>query len=121
MAKAVAADLAVVLVFAAIGRSVHRHAESAGGLVSTTWPFAVGVAAGWLLVRVGHRRGSSVGEGAAVVVTTVVVGMALRVLAGQGSAPVFWGVALCFLGLGMLGWRIAAALVMRRQDPKGSA
>ena len=44
---------------------------------------------------------------------TVAVGMLLRVVAGQGTAPAFIAVALCFLGLFLLGWRVVAAIVAR--------
>ena len=39
--------------------------------------------------------------------------MLLRVLAGQGTAPAFIGVALAFLGLFLLGWRAMAAALPR--------
>jgi hypothetical protein len=37
--------------------------------------------------------------------------MPLRVLARQGTAMVFIAVALAFLGLFLLGWRVIVALV----------
>ncbi len=37
---------------------------------------------------------------------TVAVGMTLRVIAGQGTAVAFIAVALGFLGLFLLGWRL---------------
>jgi Protein of unknown function (DUF3054) len=39
---------------------------------------------------------------------TVAVGQALRMVAGQGTAPAFVAVSLLFLGLFMLGWRVIA-------------
>ena len=44
-------------------------------------------------------------------VSTVVVGMSLRVIAGQGTAVAFVGVALGFLGAIMLGWRLLKRLL----------
>jgi hypothetical protein len=41
----------------------------------------------------------------------VAVGMLLRVVAGQGTAVSFIIVALCFLGLFLLGWRLLARFV----------
>jgi hypothetical protein len=38
----------------------------------------------------------------------VLVGQALRVLAGQGTAVAFVVVSLLFLGFFLLGWRLAA-------------
>ena len=40
----------------------------------------------------------------------VVLGMLLRVVSGQGTAAAFIGVALAFLGLFLLGWRLLARL-----------
>jgi hypothetical protein len=37
--------------------------------------------------------------------------MIIRVLAGQGTAAAFIGVALAFLGLFILGWRVVAGIV----------
>jgi hypothetical protein len=42
---------------------------------------------------------------------TVVAGMTLRVAAGQGTAVAFIGVALAFLGLSLLGWRLLARYI----------
>ena len=36
--------------------------------------------------------------------------MVFRVVSGQGTAPAFIGVALAFLGLFLLGWRLLARL-----------
>jgi hypothetical protein len=47
-------------------------------------------------------------SGAAAWLGTVAVGMVLRVLAGQGTAFAFIIVALAFLGLFLLGWRLLA-------------
>jgi hypothetical protein len=43
----------------------------------------------------------------------VVLGMVLRVVSGQGTAVAFIGVALAFLGLFLLGWRLVAGLASR--------
>jgi hypothetical protein len=45
------------------------------------------------------------------------LGMVLRVAAGQGTAAAFVGVALAFLGLFLLGWRLVARLVSRPGFP----
>ena len=46
--------------------------------------------------------------GVAARLGAVAVGMVLRVIAGQGTAFAFILVALAFLGLFLLGWRLAA-------------
>jgi DUF3054 family protein len=42
----------------------------------------------------------------------VAVGMTLRVVAGQGTAAAFIAVALAFLALFLLGWRLAVNRVL---------
>jgi hypothetical protein len=45
--------------------------------------------------------------------------MVLRVVAGQGTAVAFVGVALAFLGLFLLGWRLVFRLFRRLPGPPG--
>jgi hypothetical protein len=105
---AVIIDVCCVIVFVAIGRSAHHHGESAGGLASTAWPFLVGLGVGLLVTRAWRRPAAIVPAGIGAW-----LGMLLRVAAGQGTAPAFIAVALCFLGLFLLGWRVVAAIVAR--------
>ncbi len=99
-------DLVCVLVFVGIGRSVHSHGLSLAGMASTTWPFAMGLAVGWMVVGFRRASGTTVISGVLVSIVTVAVGMALRVVAGQGTAFAFVLVALGFLGGTMIGWRL---------------
>ena len=121
---AAAVDVTAVALFVVIGRASHRHAETVAGIASTAWPFAVGLGTGWaFLAALGRRRGarldpSSLSSGAAVCASTVACGMTLRVVAGQGTAPTFTGVATGFLGALMVGGRAAlGAATRRRRDP----
>ena len=107
---AVALDLVVVLLFVGIGRAAHDHGLSIGGMASTAWPFVGGLAVGWAVLILAHRVPVSLGSGALVCGATVAVGMALRVIAGQGTAVAFVVVALCFLGASMCGWRLLVRL-----------
>jgi hypothetical protein len=107
---AVVLDLVAVLVFVGIGRAVHAHGLSIDGMASTAWPFVSGLAVGWVALTLTHRAPASLGSGALVCGATVAVGMALRVVAGQGAAAAFVVVALCFLGAFMCGWRLVARL-----------
>ncbi len=106
---AAALDAGCVLVFVAIGRASHHHGESLAGLASTAWPFLAGLAAGLLVTRGWRRPAAIVPAGLGAWLGAVVIGMLLRVLAGQGTAVAFVGVALAFLGLFLLGWRVVAA------------
>ena len=109
----VALDVLSVAIFVAIGRHVHDHGVSFRGVLSTSWPFLVGLGVGWLVLE--KRRGSitSLPGGVLLWLSTVVLGMMLRVVAGQGTAFAFVLVALAFLGLFMLGWRIVLSRVRR--------
>jgi hypothetical protein len=47
----------------------------------------------------------------------VAAAMVLRAASGQGAAPAFIVVALCFVGLGLVGWRTVLDVVQRRRAP----
>jgi hypothetical protein len=104
-------DVCVVLVFVAIGRASHAETGGLAGLARTAWPFLAGLAIGELATRSWRRPAAFTPTGVGVWLCTVAVGMMLRVVAGQGTAVAFIGVALAFLGLFLLGWRVAAAQV----------
>ncbi|HVA52884.1 MAG TPA: DUF3054 domain-containing protein [Acidimicrobiales bacterium] len=108
-------DVLIVLLFVGIGRSSHHHAFSVSGFLSTTWPFAVGLGLGWSYLMFRRRDGASTRGGVVVWLCTVVVGMVLRVLFGQGTAFAFILVALGFLGALMLGLRMVATRYLRRR------
>jgi len=103
-------DIACVLIFVIIGRASHTKGESLAGIASTSWPFLAGLGVGWLAAR-GWRRPLAIRpEGLAIWLCTVALGMILRVVSGQGTAPAFVVVALAFLALFLLGWRLLARL-----------
>ncbi len=109
---ALALDAALVLVFAAVGRASHNEMNPMLGVLATAWPFLVGLGAGWAVVRLlSHRWALDVGPGVSVVVGTVVVGMLLWAVTGQGTAPSFLVVATLVLAAFLLGWRAVAARV----------
>ncbi len=97
-------DLVTLVLFVTIGRATHHDGETVAGLLSTIWPFAAGLVAGWWAAR--RMAPTSVRNGVTVVVAMVALGMVLRVVAGQGTAPAFVGVAVGFDGLLMLGGRM---------------
>jgi hypothetical protein len=107
-------DVLVLLLFVVIGRANHHHALSLSGMASTTWPFAVGLGVGWLIVLARHQRGVSLAAGVEVWIATVALGMILRVIAGQGTAFAFILVALGFLGALLLGLRLLYGALTRR-------
>jgi len=104
------ADFCCVAAFVVIGRASHSQGETLAGVVHTLWPFLAGLAAGWVATRAWRRPRAIMPVGAGVWLATVTLGMLLRVVSGQGTAVVFVVVALAFLGLFMLGWRLLAGM-----------
>ena len=110
---AVVLDVCCVLIFVIIGRASHTKGESLAGIASTSWPFLCGLGAGWAGSRAWRRPLALRPAGLTIWLCTVVVGMVLRVVSGQGTAVAFIGVALAFLGLFLLGWRLLGKLLAR--------
>lgn len=101
-------DLCCVAAFVVIGRASHAEGETLAGLAGTAWPFLAGLAAGWLATRAWRRPAALARSGVGVWLATVALGMLLRAVSGQGVVLAFVFVALAFLGLFMLGWRLLA-------------
>jgi hypothetical protein len=100
-----AIDVAGVLLFTGIGRAVHTGGLSFAGLVSTAWPFLTGLAVGYAILTARRLAVTSLAGGLLLWISTVTLGMVLRVVSDQGIAFAFVLVALGFLGLTVLGWR----------------
>jgi hypothetical protein len=107
-------DVCCVLIFVVIGRASHTKGESLAGIASTSWPFLCGLAVGWAASRAWRRPLALRPAGLAVWLCTVALGMVLRVVSGQGTAVAFIIVALAFLGLFLLGWRVLGRLLTAR-------
>jgi Protein of unknown function (DUF3054) len=123
---AVVLDCCCVLVFVVIGRASHAKGESVAGIASTAWPFLAGLAGGWLaggwLAGRSWRRPDRLWPaGVSAWLGTVALGMVLRVVSGQGTAVAFIVVALVFLGLFLLGWRVLAQVAARRRWPAAAS
>jgi hypothetical protein len=112
---AAAADVAVVVIFVAIGRRSHGESESASGFFTTLWPFLAGLAVGAGVTRL---YGAPLAWRRAVPawLLTVGVGLALRIgVAGHEFKLSFAIVATSFLGLFLLGWRAVYLAVAGRR------
>jgi hypothetical protein len=107
-------DVCAVLAFVAIGRHTHHDAGGIGGLLATAGPFLGGLAIGLVAVRAWRRPMSLVPAGLGAWLGAAGAGMVIRVLVGQGTAAAFIAVALGFLGLFLLGWRVVARIVTTR-------
>ncbi|WP_063040923.1 DUF3054 domain-containing protein [Nocardia grenadensis] len=116
---AIGVDFLLVVLFCAIGRRSHDEAVLTG-LLHTAWPFVAGLAAGWV-VAVLVERGRTGTEpldgsrlwpaGVVIWLCTLVIGMLLRMVAGQGTAVSFIVVAALVLAFFLLGWRGAVAAI----------
>jgi len=113
-ARAFVIDLALVVAFVLIGRRSHAEGVDLAGLATTLWPFAVGLVVGWLSVLGVRWPLPAIRSGGVVVVSTVVLGMLLRVVSGQGVQPSFVVVTVVVLAVFLVGWRALATLLRRR-------
>ena len=104
---AVVADVLVVLVFAAVGRSNHHESAGLAGVWHTAWPFLLGTAIALTLSAVTRTDPLSLRAGVRVWLWTVVIGMVVRASLDEGTALSFVVVALIVLGALFLGWRLA--------------
>lgn len=110
------ADTVGVLVFCTVGRRSHAEGLTVAGVAETAWPFLVGTAVGWLLIRAWRRPTAVVPTGVVVWVCTVVIGMLLRKATSAGVAVSFIVVASAVTAVLLLGWRVAVAALRRRAD-----
>ncbi len=118
----VIADLICVLALALGGKSSHEPGDSDWVVLTIVWPFAAAVLLAHLLLVWRHRPARRPWpEGVVVLAVTYAAGMVLRGLSGRGLAPGFLVVAALFLALTMLGWRLAALLVVRRRAASGAS
>jgi hypothetical protein len=106
IAAAAAADACCVLVFVVIGRHAHGHGDGMAGIWHTAWPFLAGLVIGLVAVRAWRRPLAVRPAGLGAWIGAAGAGMAIRVLAGQGTAAAFIAVAAAFLALFLLGWRV---------------
>ncbi|HEX6916524.1 MAG TPA: DUF3054 domain-containing protein [Phycicoccus sp.] len=105
-------DALLVLGFAAVGRRSHAEGLDVAGVGRTALPFLAGAAAGWVVAGLTVTGGPrSLGFGAVVVASAVVVGMLLRRVTGEGTAWSFVLVATLVLTALLLGWRLVARWV----------
>ena len=119
VATALAIDALLVVVFAAIGRASHESGvlgDRGLGLLTTAWPFLAALGAGWLVSLAWRAPLAPWRTGAPVWAVTVVGGMLLRAVSGQGTAVPFIVVATLTLLALLVGWRLVAALVRRSRS-----
>lgn len=107
-------DAGLVLLFVVVGRHSHDEALTFSGVVTTYWPFLVGLIVGWLVTWAWKRPAALIWPGIPLWLMTVALGMLIRTSVGQGVEPSFIAVALGVLGFFLVGWRLAALPYRRR-------
>ena len=109
-----AADVVLIIVFAALGRDTHAHGVDPAGVLITASPFIAAALAAWALLRLWRRPAALWPHGVILWLITAGGGLAVRALAGGGTAVSFQLVTFGVLGAFLLLPRLAASLVMRR-------
>lgn len=126
LALAFAADAAVVVAFAAVGRRSHDESDGLAGVLATAAPFLCGLVVAWLAVGAFEWRRrrdlgvlTDVDHGVAIALLTVAVGLlARRTLWDRGTALTFVIVTAVFVTFFCAGWR---ALWHRLENRHASA
>lgn len=114
-------DVVLVIVFCMIGRMSHAEGifSDLPGLLNTIWPFLAAVLAVHALALLRRTRTERMLPGVVIWAATVVVGLTLRALSGQGVALPFIIVATLTLAVLLLGWRAILVAVRRvRSRPR---
>ncbi|MBG6180044.1 DUF3054 domain-containing protein [Arthrobacter sp. CAN_A1] len=114
-----AIDLALIVAFAATGRSTHESGLAIAGILSTAGPFLASCLLTWGVTRAWRSPAALWPTGILVWLGTALGGLALRALLGGGMAVSFQLVAIGVLGLLLLLPRAAAAVFMRRPAASG--
>ncbi len=104
-------DVILVVVFVLIGRGSHKEDLSFIGILTTLWPFLVGLLLGWFVTRSWNAPLRVFWNGFGIWLMTVLFGMILRAVSGQGLQLSFVAVAAIVLAVFLLGWRAIARLV----------
>ena len=115
-----AADVVLIIVFAALGRDTHAHGVDPAGVLITASPFIAAALAAWALLRLWRRPASLWPHGVLLWVITAGGGLAVRALAGGGTAFSFQLVTFGVLGAFLLLPRLTASLATRGRARRDS-
>lgn len=117
-ALAAGLDTFSVVLFVAVGRREHERENAISALIDTAAPFLIALVLAWAVLQV-WKRPTDWHLGIGVWAIVVIGGMLLRNLVfDDGTATSFVIVATLFLGLFLVGWRLAFGLIERR-SPAG--
>jgi hypothetical protein len=113
------ADLVLVVAFGAIGYATHHGGIDAAGLIRTTWPFAVALLLGWIVLVGWRDPRKPLRAGLPLWAITAIGGLVLRMVT-SGTVPeiAFVIVTAVVLFAFLVGWRAVAALVLRLRSSR---
>ena len=115
-----AADVVLILVFAASGRRTHERGVSLAGVLDTAWPFLLAYSLAVLALRAWRSPAALWPSAIVLWLGTVAGGLTLRALAGDGVALSFQVVTLLVLGIFLLLPRALVGALRRRRQRRGS-
>lgn len=104
---AVLIDLALIYLFAYLGRASHAEALGFTDVANVALPFWVGALIGHVVVRYTHHGPRKLAWGALILLSTWAIGHAGRYMVDGSFDWAFLGVSAAFLTLFLLGWRVA--------------
>ena len=111
---AVVLDAVALVAFVALGRTNHHLHGSGGWFLTVLWPFVVGWFAAALATGLYTARTALGRRAVATCLLGAALALVLRVTVTGRSTPVVFGlVALAFISLATLGWRVVARGVRR--------
>jgi hypothetical protein len=117
---AVLLDAGALVAFVAIGRANHHLHGSGGWFLTVLWPFVVGWFAAAAATRLYTAGSAPWRRAGATCVLGVALALVLRAVVTGRSTPVVFGiVALAFLSLATLGWRLVARVLTRAARVSG--
>lgn len=108
---ALAVDLAMIVLFAAMGRASHDEGSAVGGTLLVAAPFLIGYVVAAAVTRL-DRTPLSITRAALTWFPAIVLGMLLRrFVFDRGTAVAFVIVAFVTTGVLIVGWRCLVALI----------
>lgn len=108
-------DAILILIFIGLGRASHERGNSTLGLLETGWPFLAALAVSWVVSLAWRAPAAPIRTGLPLWIGTLVLGMILRALTGEGTALAFVLVAAGTIGVMLVGWRTLAEIIRRRR------
>lgn len=107
-------DAVLVCLFAVVGYYTHAQNLEFSGIVRTAWPFMAALAIAWLANAVWTAPLAPLRTGVGIWATTVLVGMIIRIILGEGTAGPFILVASGVNLFTLVGWRVLASQLAGR-------